>query len=175
MSEPLEIERTYLLRRLPPLPAGHVSLRIEQGYLPDGGEADAGTMEGRIRRTLKLGGEVECTHTVKKGLGLVRTEVERRISEAEFEREWPRTVGRRIAKTRHKVKEGALTWEIDAFVVPAGLMMAEVELPTADTPVTPPAWLAPHILREVTEEPEYRNFNLAKKAGLLERGTSPGG
>lgn len=158
-AEPLEIERVFLLRQLPDLPK-HDALKIEQGYLPDDGTAG---LEGRVRRTTK-GRAVLCNHTVKRGLGLVRTEVERVITLEEFERLWPSTVGRRISKTRHKVKDGALTWEIDRFDG-LDLVLAEVELPSPDTPVTPPAWLAPHIVREVTEEPEYRNYELAKRLG----------
>ena len=68
------------------------------------------------------------------------------------------------------MKDGALTWEVDAFEG-ADLVLAEVELPSADTPVTPPAWLAPHVVREVTEEPAYRNFEVARRLGL---GRPPG-
>lgn len=160
-QEPLEIERVFLLSRLPDLPP-HEAVRIEQGYLPDDGAAG---VEGRVRRSTK-GGQVRCVHTVKKGLGLVRTEVEREIPVLEFERLWPSTAGRRIVKTRHKVKEGDLTWEVDRFDG-LDLVLAEVELPSADTPVTPPAWLAPHIVREVTEDPSYRNYEIARRLGRV--------
>ena len=160
--EPLEIERVYLLRRLPDLPAGAIALRIEQGYLPDDPEpTHAGEItEGRVRRTVRPDGTVSCKHTVKRGEGLVRTEVEVGIDEATFQREWEKTVRRRIRKTRYEVTEGALTWEIDAFDE-LDLFMAEVELPGEGTEVVLPEWLAPLVLRELTEEPRYRNYALA--------------
>ncbi|MCO5170711.1 MAG: adenylate cyclase [Planctomycetes bacterium] len=163
MSAPLEIERVFLLARLPDLPAGAEAVRIEQGYLPDEGVAG---VEGRIRRATDAAGRARCTHTVKRGLGLVRTEEERALAPEEFERLWPATAGRRLVKTRHKVREGALVWEVDAFEG-LDLVLAEVELPSTDHAVTPPAWLAPHVVREVTEEAEYRNFAIARRLGRV--------
>jgi adenylate cyclase len=163
-ATPLEIERVFLLSRMPELPPGAEALKIEQGYLPEDGAPDH--VEGRVRRITRACGEVKCVHTVKKGLGLVREEVERELPLAEFERLWPRTAGRRIRKTRHKVKQGALTFEVDRFDG-IDLVMCEVELPSVDTQVDLPAWLTPHIVKEVTELPEYRNYELAKRSGIV--------
>jgi CYTH domain-containing protein len=171
-----EIERVFLLDRLPDLPAGAEAVRLEQGYLPEpaGDEADDdGPVEGRVRRMTgpSLPGPI-CTHTVKTGLGIRRREVEARISEETFERLWPRTDGRRIRKTRHRVPHdrgsggGAdLAWELDPFD-DLDLVLAEIELPSEDTPVEPPAWLAERIVREVTDDPAYRNYALAVRAGV---------
>jgi len=165
---PLEIERTYLLARLPDLPPGCKQLQIEQGYLPDpdptpeGGAG--GVLEGRIRRTLYPDGKIKCTHTIKHGEGLVRTEEEREIEVAEFEQHWAATEGRRLRKIRHKVPVGAHTWEIDQFL-DVELVMAEVELQSAEEQVELPAWLAECVLEEVTETPAYRNYNLAVRLG----------
>ena len=160
---PAEIERVFLLRGMPvPMPEG-VPLRIEHGYLPpSAGDA----LEGRVRRITHVDGRTEHVHTVKRGSGLVREEHERPMAADEFDREWPRTEGRRIAKVRTKVRVGDRTWEIDRF---DGLpvVLAECELPSADAPLEIPAWLAPWIEREVTEEPAFRNFELARRAGLL--------
>jgi len=52
-------------------------------------------------------------------------------------------------------------WEVDEFT-DRDLWLAEVELPSADHEAKPPDWLAPHIVREVTNEPEYLNINLAR-------------
>lgn len=163
---PLEIERVFLLSRMPDLPPGADVVKIEQGYLPDGGTGETGALEGRVRRMTRPGNDVRCFHTVKKGLGLVRTEEEREIPVLEFERLWPSTVGRRISKTRHKVKVGDLTWEIDRFDG-LDLVLAEVELPTEDTAAPMPEWLRPCVVREVTEEAEYRNFSIAKRLGRV--------
>ena len=47
------------------------------------------------------------------------------------------------------------------------LVLAECELPSTDAPLDIPDWLAPFIVREVTEEPAFRNAELALRAGLL--------
>lgn len=163
-ATPLEIERVFLLSAMPALPPGAEVVKIEQGYLPEDGGPDH--VEGRVRRMTRADGQVRCVHTVKKGLGLVREETERDIPTAEFERLWPRTAGRRIRKTRHKVKQGALTFEVDRFDG-LDLVLCEVELPSVDTQVDLPAWLTPLIVREVTEEPEFRNYELAKRSGIV--------
>ena len=63
-----------------------------------------------------------------------------------------------IAKTRYEVDVGDLTWEVDVFDAPqAGLIVAEVELPTADHFFDKPAWVG----QEVTGDPRYYNQNLA--------------
>lgn len=160
---PLEIERSFLLRGMPALPTHTdtpiATLRMTQGYLPENARETIG-IEGRLRRIEHADGRIELRHTVKSGFGLVRSEVERDIDAAEFDRLWPLTEGRRVSKTRHCVPFGDLVWEIDRFDG-IDLVLAEVELPSADTPSPVPDWLAPHIVREVTEEPEYRNSQIA--------------
>lgn len=148
----LEIERTYLLDELPDLPAGARAYRLEQGYFAD--------EPGRVRRSVAPDGTVTYTHTVKTGRGLVRRETERRISPGEFETLWPRTAGRRLAKTRSCINEGSLVWEIDDYDG-IELVLADVELPSPDTTVIIPPWLAGHVVREVTDEPKYRNHEIA--------------
>ena len=166
---PAEIERVFLLRGLPEgMPAGEL-WRIEQGYLPSarhGGPASGGMLEGRLRRVERPGGRVDLVHTLKSGTGMVREEVERAMLPDEFEREWPRTAGARIRKERTRIPVGGLVWEIDRFL-DLPVVLAECELPSPDAPLPLPGWLGPWIEREVTEEPAFRNFELARRAGLL--------
>jgi adenylate cyclase len=167
-AEPHEIERKYLLRELPPLPPHAVALRIEQGYLsPDsvassGDEAEDDLCTGRLRRVTNPDGSLTHLHTLKTGHGLVRTEIERTITAQQFARAWPRTTDRRLTKTRHRVPDGALVWEIDRFDG-LDLVIAEVELLTPEAKVAPPAWLAPHVVREVTDEPAFTNYAISKR------------
>jgi CYTH domain-containing protein len=167
---PLEIERVYLLRALPDLPEHARAYRIEQGYLPDPDPAEVpgegSVVEGRLRKQTDPEGRVKRVHTIKKGEGMVRTELEEELDEAAFAALWPRTEGRRISKTRYKVDEDGLTWEVDAFDA-LDLVMCEVELPAVETESTLPAWLAPHVVRELTEDARYRNYELALR-GLPE-------
>jgi CYTH domain-containing protein len=148
-----EIERKFLLTGLPPLDGAEGSVEIEQGYLP--GER----LIERLRRIQSDTG-VELVRTVKEGSGLTRLEIEEQVAPDVFDRFWPLTDGRRLRKRRYRVPEGQLTWEIDEFL-DRDLVLAEVELPEQGTDVPIPAWLQPHLDREVTEDSAYTNFRLA--------------
>jgi CYTH domain-containing protein len=151
---PMEIERKYLLRSLPHTLRGMPSVEIAQGWMP-------GTRFLERVREVRRGGDVRYYRTVKLGAGLARVELEEETTAALFAVLWPTTRERRIRKRRFAVPDGGLTWEVDQF---AGrdLVLAEVELPTADAEVTVPAWLAPYVVREVTDESAYVNANLAQ-------------
>ena len=151
-----EIERKYLLKRMPAirsLPDVEL-LEIDQGYIP--GER----LAERVRRT-KHGGEVKYYRTVKLGKGISRTEIEEETSERIFRRLWPLTRGKRVRKRRYKIRDNGFTWEVDRFR-DRRLVLCEVELPTEDTHAEPPKWLRREIVRDVTDESEYANINLAK-------------
>lgn len=65
-----------------------------------------------------------------------------------------------IEKTRHHVPFEGVTFEVDVFAGDnAGLIVAEVELRSADQPVPRPAWLG----AEVTTDPRYRNSSLVER------------
>lgn len=149
----VEIERKYLLRALPELLPGAQVQVIEQGYLP-------GTrLVERVRR-VRDGDAERFYRTVKLGTGVARTEVEEECDRDTFEALWPLTEGRRVAKRRHVVADGALHWEIDEFT-DRDLVLAEIELPSAEVIPDLPSWLAPEVEREVTGEAAYVNANLA--------------
>lgn len=189
-----EIERVWILREAPAIPAGARVERweIEQGYLapPAEGEAELaklGFPEGRLRRIRTPDGAERFVHTVKRGSGVVREEIEREVTRAEFERAWPRTEGRRLAKLRLRVREAVrevlrevvgegarenprqhaheCVYEIDLFrgLVRNGrpLVFLELELADASQKVTLPAWLASCVEREISDDPRYRNAALA--------------
>ena len=165
-----EIERVFLLDRLPDVPHALLShaerWEIEQGYLsPSDATSSDRITEGRLRRTTHADGSQTFTHTIKSGLGLVRSERERRVSASEFEAIWPATSGRRLLKTRLRIDVGGQIWEIDDFSDRA-LVLAEAELPTVETALSIPEWLQPRIIREVTEEGAFRNFHLATQKGF---------
>jgi CYTH domain-containing protein len=63
-----------------------------------------------------------------------------------------------IEKTRYRIPVGGMVWEVDEFAGDnAGLLLAEVELPTARTLVAIPPWAG----AEVSDDPRYFNSNLA--------------
>ncbi|MBW7908590.1 MAG: CYTH domain-containing protein [Kiritimatiellae bacterium] len=64
-----------------------------------------------------------------------------------------------INKTRHLVPHGTLMFEVDIFHGKnEGLTLAEIELPTPDTPIQLPPWIG----QEVTGDPRYFNAYLAR-------------
>jgi CYTH domain-containing protein len=100
---------------------------------------------------------------VKLGSGVSRVEVEEACTRELFDGLWPLTRERRVRKRRYRVPDGALVWEVDEFT-DRPLVLAEVELPAVDAAAEPPSWLAPYVVREVTDEAEYLNANLARPA-----------
>jgi adenylate cyclase len=149
-----EIERKYLLRELPAEVRGARRLEIDQGYLP--GER----ILERIRRITSPDG-VRFVRTMKVGSGIERLEIEEETTEAFFSTVWPLTRGRRVQKRRYEVPAGDVVWEIDEFVDRA-LVLAEVELERVDQAVDIPEWIRRVLEREVTDEPNYTNFRLAR-------------
>ncbi len=65
-----------------------------------------------------------------------------------------------IEKVRYREPWHGFTWEVDQFEGEnAGLIVAELELPTADTPFNRPPWLG----QEVSDDPRYFNSALAQR------------
>jgi CYTH domain-containing protein/8-oxo-dGTP pyrophosphatase MutT (NUDIX family) len=145
-----EIERKFLVSRLPDDLDDHPRRTIAQGYLV------LGDPEVRIRR-------IDDAHvlTIKAGDGLARAEEELAIDADRFARLWPLTQGRRVEKVRHVIAHGGRTIELDVFAgANEGLAVAEVEFPSVDAAR---AWSGPDWLgREVTGDPAYRNATLAR-------------
>ena len=150
----LEIERKYLLRALPPIRAGVDTADIDQGWLP------GRRLRERIRRVRKETGDTYF-RTLKFGKGVARIELEDETTEAVFDRLWSLTVECRVRKRRYQVPDGDLLWEIDEFL-DRDLQLAEVELARASDRPPFPDWLAPYVVREVTEDPRYTNRALAE-------------
>jgi adenylate cyclase len=148
----MEIERKFLVERLPEDLGRHPGDRIEQGYLAL--DAGSGT-EVRLRR--RAG---QLTLTVKGAGGMARVEAELEPDEGQFEALWPLTEGRRVEKTRHVIPAGELRIELDVYEGALdGLVVAEVEFPSADAGASfdPPGWFGP----EVTDDARYKNRALA--------------
>ncbi len=151
---PLEIERKYLLRAVPPRLEGEPFVRIDQGYVP--GEK----LHERVRRKRAASGTTYY-RTIKVGRGVSRIEVEETCDQPMFSKLWSLTRGHRVVKKRYAIPDGDLIWEIDVFS-DRELVLAEVELESPDRIPTLPPWLAPFVIEEVTDDPTYVNLNLAK-------------
>lgn len=153
---PVRVERKYLCRAAPAV-AGAEMVDIEEGYLP------GDRIEERLRRVRAADGGVRLTRGIEVADGVRRTEVEEECPRELFERLWPLTEGRRIAKIRYRVKDGDLVWDIDRFEG-RDLILAEVELPSDATQVTPPGWLAEVIVRDVTGERDLTDEAIASSS-----------
>jgi CYTH domain-containing protein len=150
-----EIERRFLLSAAPAVLDEWPITRLEQGYLP-------GTrLIERVRRAVHPDGRSEYTRTVKLGSGIERIEVEEGTDEATFTVLWSLTAGRRIVKRRHRVPSGGLLWEVDVFE-DRPLVLAEVELPSVETPVALPDWLTSVLVCEVTDDGRFTNAALSQ-------------
>jgi adenylate cyclase len=149
-----EIERKYLIERLPDDLERHPSEPIDQGYLTAGGEG----AEVRVRRR----GEATVL-TVKAGAGRSREEEELAIDPERFERLWRLTAGRRLRKRRHRIPlPGGVEAELDVYLdALEGLRVVEVEFPSEEAAdaFRAPAWFGP----EITGDARYSNRELAER------------
>lgn len=146
----LEIERKFLVTDGSFADSAICSRSISQGYLNREPERTVRVRlcDGRGYLTVKT-----------RNCGATRHEWEYEIPAADA-RAMLGACGGVIEKTRYIVPaaEDGLKWEVDVFHGRhEGLVVAEIELPTEDTPFT----LPPFIGREVTGDPRYYNSNLS--------------
>jgi CYTH domain-containing protein len=65
-----------------------------------------------------------------------------------------------VDKLRHRIEHGGFVWEVDEFFGDnAGLVLAEIELPSEDTAFDKPDWLG----EEVTHDGRFTNAYLSKQ------------
>ncbi len=152
MKDPhLEIERKFLVRKMPPALAKNPHQRIDQGYLTIGRDRS----HVRLRRKGRA-----YSLTFKRGAATGREEREIRLTKKQFDVLWPATAGARLTKTRYDVPWKKWTVEIDVYHgANDGLVVAEVEFPDEDAcdNFRPPTWLG----AEVTGQGRYSNPRLA--------------
>lgn len=147
-----EIEKKFLIQKLPFDLSKYNSVKIIQGYLSIKDNGD----EERIRSKNGI-----YTLTSMKGNGLIRSGNEVEISEEEFQSLWPRTKGKRIKKTRYTIPYNKLSIEIDIYHDALdGLITAEVEFQSEKSAneFTPPSWIG----TDVTGDKKYKNQSLAQ-------------
>lgn len=147
----LEIERKFLVVGDYQSAATH-QVRITQGYL----SVDTG-------RTVRIRRWGDSGFLTIKGAstdnGLSRLEWEKEITLEEVELLLPLCLPGIIDKTRWLVPCGDFTFEVDEFHGDnAGLVVAEIELPSVDAIFEKPEWLE----QEVTGDRRYYNSQLTK-------------
>jgi CYTH domain-containing protein len=146
----LEIERKFLLRTDDWRREATRSVEMIQGYL----SGEAGKASVRVR----LEGDRARLNIKAAVVGSTRAEYEYEVPAADA-REILRTLCIGVVeKRRHYVERKGHTFEIDEFAgANHGLVVAEIELRSADEAFELPGWLG----REVTDERRYYNHQLA--------------
>lgn len=147
--KPMEIERKYLIRRLPENLSQYQCNKIAQGYI----------CTNPVVRIRKSDDEYYLTY---KGKGLMaREEYNLPLTQEGYEHMLPKIDGRLIEKSRYLIPlEGKLTAELDIFEGDlAPLIIVEVEFDSLDAANSfiPPEWFG----EDVTESRKYHNSNLA--------------
>ncbi len=171
MATQLEIERKFLVK----FPTSWSSLaelfddlidvkRIQQTYLKSKGNEPS----ARVRKTVEgLTGDTETVYHynqkkfVQEG---VHEEKEHEISKKQYEAylKEGRPDKCEVSKTRFVFKYNDQVFELDVFKEHLkGLAILEIELKDKDDTVELPPFLK--IIKEVTEDKRFNNFNLANK------------
>ncbi|HEY2138528.1 MAG TPA: CYTH domain-containing protein [Chthoniobacterales bacterium] len=147
----VEIERKFLVRKLPESLTSYPRAEIAQGYLV--------SLDDGLQVRLRRHGNKHFL-TFKRGAGHVREEREVELTEQQFNALWPATEGKRLVKTRYEVPFGERVVEIDVYHGKhEGLVVAEVEFDAEEAAkeFQPPDWLG----NDVTGDPRYSNQLLA--------------
>ena len=144
-----EIERKFLVRD-DGWRDGAAGRRIRQGYLSLDPERTVRVRLGPDRAWLSVKGR---THRLR------RLEFEYPIPLDDAAALLALCEGAVVDKTRHEVRHGEHTWEVDEFHgANAGLVVAEIELAHEDEPFLRPPWLG----NEVSGDARYYNARLAQ-------------
>jgi len=147
----MEIERKFLIKKLPKDLSSYSYHEIEQGYL-------CTSPVVRIRRQ-----DNEYILTYKANGMMIRDEYNLPLTETSYLHLREKIDGNLISKRRYIIPiENGLKIELDLFHPPfQDLILAEVEFPTEEAANTfiPPSWF----MQDVTFMPEYHNSYLSRQ------------
>lgn len=149
----MEIERKYLIKKLPDDYASYPHQDIEQGYLS-------------TKPVVRVRKADETYFLTYKGSGLmIREEYNLPLTREAYLHLRQKTDGVLIHKTRYRIPWKAYTIELDVFSdALAPLLLAEVEFPSeeAANAFVPPDWFG----EDVTFSPSYHNSALSQKGAV---------
>lgn len=150
-----EIERKFLVASDAWRATAGPGKSIVQGYLSSNAKATVRVrLIDRDRAVITIKGPVD---------GITRAEFEYDIPLADADALLALAGPQVVRKTRFEVPVDGLVWEVDVFAgAHAGLVLAEVELHSADQPVAAPGWVG----REVSDDDRYANASLARTPGV---------
>ena len=155
---PIEIERKFLVTGAGWREAAHTVVPMAQGYLNDQSSMDEGRQRASVR--VRLEGDRAFLNIKSRELGHTRQEFEYPLPVDEARQLLALCVGGLVEKRRHLVRHGAHLWEVDEFLGDnAGLVVAEIELGSADEAFERPGWAG----EEATDCPRYYNLALASR------------
>jgi CYTH domain-containing protein len=146
-----EIERKFLVEKVPILIESYPTEEISQGYLT--------VSDDWIEVRLRQKGDTYFL-TIKQGKGIKRHEIEIELKEKQFIDLWAGTEGRRVEKKRISIPTENAIIELDIYHGKLeGLKTAEVEFSSQDeaNDFIPLSWFD----REITQDERYKNKNLA--------------
>lgn len=145
----VEIERKFLVHGHP-WHTWNTGTVYQQGYLAKGRHAMTRVRVAGAQGYLTIKGKTE---------GISRLEFEYQIPHEDALALLQLCESRIISKTRYLYVYEGHTWEVDVFNEDnEGLVLAEIELQTADEPFQKPSWLG----AEVSHDPRYFNSSLSK-------------
>ncbi|MCR5486400.1 MAG: CYTH domain-containing protein [Lachnospiraceae bacterium] len=150
--ENMEIERKWLVKRVPDGLDSYPVIEMEQAYL-------------NISPTVRIRKENEAYYLTYKGIGqddVMHEEYNLPITEEAFRHMLPKHDGRIIRKKRYviPIREGRLKAELDIFEEPfVPLQVVEVEFGTREEAEAYEGeeWFG----REVTKDPRFKNARMA--------------
>lgn len=147
----LEIERKFLVRDSAFL-AGRQGERLVQAYV-------SATPRATVR--VRIAGEQAWLTLKGRTEGISRIELEYPVPLADAELCLAELCAPGVVeKTRYRVPHRGHIWEVDVFAGEnAGLVLAEIELGSADEAFECPPWLG----EEVSADPRYANSALASR------------
>jgi len=157
----LEIERKFLVIGNDWRDAAHDVVPMAQGYINDQKAMDTGAMKASVR--VRIAGDEAFLNLKSRELGHTRQEFDYPIPVADARALLDLCVGGLVDKRRHYVRHEGHLWEVDEFLGDnAGLVVAEIELSSADEAFARPEWIG----AEVTDASRYYNLALATRPYL---------
>ena len=159
-----EIERKFLVCNDEWKKSISNTWHITQGYLS---LAATGSQEVRVRIKTPCHEQgdalPQALMTIKSAGDLVRQEEEFSIDVDTAQRLLTMSISAPIHKTRHQVPHANHVFEVDVYEgLLTGLVVAEVELTSADAHVDLPSWIG----QEVTTNVQYKNASLSQSLSL---------
>ena len=154
----IEIERKFLVTGEGWRSAAREVVPMTQGYLNDLAAMDSGAMKASVR--VRIAGDQAFLNLKSRELGHTRQEFDYPIPVVDARALLALSVGGLIDKRRHYVEHAGHLWEVDEFLGDnAGLVVAEIELDSADEAFDKPDWIG----AEVTDCSRYYNLALATR------------